>query len=691
MISNKHKRFMIVTAFICILLEVIVFNYKSYVTIGGDYKKTYIPVSNAVIYGFSYGQDGSYIANRDNPSIEFEVNREVKTMGFDIARKQNRFKAIDVGISYSYQGHKLSQKQPNRKFEIVDGDKRTQYVTCSYFGDAYKIKLTIDCKSGESFMINGLTVNDTIPFRFSMLRLIGLWFIINFIYLLMKYPTFGKPYDLKNKSHKYCTVFIVAMLLILNIVMLNMYVGKFDMFTNTDGNQMTKELVDAFENGQVSLMDEVPESLLALENPYDITQRNTLTESIKWDHLLYNGKYYSYYGIGPVITLFLPYHLITGYYFSAPLAVILFNLVGTLFLCLAYLSVMKHWFKKVPYNITVMGMLMIVMGSGILHNLICPQFYEIAQSAGLCFMAVGFYFMVNSGIFMKKTIRKSMLFWSAFFMSLAVLSRAVSALYAITMVCWIGYGLLQNNKDKGKSAKEIVKYLAAAMLPYVVFGLIQMLYNYARFGSPFDFGIQYTLTIYDYSSTQISLALVMVSIVNFFFALPLVNTTFPFIHNNLDMMNLNGYYFVATQDAVGLIPRVLPILSFLYTPKVAKRFDRKDKIKYALIWFIPGVIFPIIIAAMTWQYGYAIRYTCDFAPAMILAALVLAYYVYIRIKNETVKKWLGRIMLISTMWCVAAALAVAFKDTPTVKTAIYDNPKGALLWYHIKNLIMFWN
>lgn len=88
-------------------------------------------------------------------------------------------------------------------------------------------------------------------------------------------------------------------------------------FTSHEGNQISKELVDAFEHHQVHLLEEPNDKLLSLENPYDSPKRNTevTQENFLWDHCLYNGKYYSYYGIGPVLALFLPYHLITGYYF----------------------------------------------------------------------------------------------------------------------------------------------------------------------------------------------------------------------------------------------------------------------------------------------------------------------------------------------------------------------------------------
>ena len=35
------------------------------------------------------------------------------------------------------------------------------------------------------------------------------------------------------------------------------------------------------------------------------------------------------------------------------------------------------------------------------------------------------------------------------------------------------------------------------MLPFVIFGAFMMFYNYARFGSVFDFGQNYNLTVMD--------------------------------------------------------------------------------------------------------------------------------------------------------------------------------------------------
>lgn len=51
-----------------------------------------------------------------------------------------------------------------------------------------------------------------------------------------------------------------------------------------------------------------------------------------------------------------------------------------------------------------------------------------------------------------------------------------------------------------------------------------MIYNYLRFGSILDFGISYTLTIYDYQHIQFHLPLVFIAIINYLFTVPKVSS-----------------------------------------------------------------------------------------------------------------------------------------------------------------------
>ena len=109
-------------------------------------------------------------------------------------------------------------------------------------------------------------------------------------------------------------------------------------FCCENGNQITEELVNALEKGHVYLDREVNEKLTGLDNPYDWSQRTKEIGSYPWDHLLYEGKYYSYYGIAPLL-IFIPYHLATGFYFPSVWAIWLFGCVGIYFLTRTYLCI----------------------------------------------------------------------------------------------------------------------------------------------------------------------------------------------------------------------------------------------------------------------------------------------------------------------------------------------------------------
>lgn len=680
----------IISLIVCILLEIFVFNYKSFVFMGDKFRQITVASEDAEVTGANVN-GREYTATGEEMRMKFHVNEYVRTMKFDIDSTEEQEKQLEVGIEYTESAHRDTNRVSKKSFNIIYSMPETKYVTCSYTGETYDVTLKVKTESGQKFIVSGLTVNEKIPFNFSMIRVFCLFIIIMICYIFAKYPTFKESMNFKYKSHVIASLFAILIAVITVVFIMHMYVDDITKHDDNVVNQISKELVDSFENGQVSLLDPVPEEILNLVNPYDWTQRTTSGVNYKWDHLLYEGKYYSYYGIGPVLTLFLPYHKITGHYFSTAYAICIYSVLAAVFIALVYLSVIRNWFKKTPMNLTLLGLFMTLAISGVTLNVVRPKFYELAQSSGLCFTAIGIFFMVNSGIFQKKKIRKSFLFLSSLFMSLSVLSRVTGVFYCVAMVIWIAYGLFQNNKEKGKSIFEIGNYLIAALAPYIVFGLIQMKYNYARFGSIFDFGIQYSLTINDFTQTRVTIELVMLTLINTLCAIPVINTVFPFIHGNYDAMQINGYYFLDTPCTMGVIVRGLPILSILYAPKLSKNFDRKEKIKLGLIWLLPGVIFPLIMVAMTYENGYSIRYGCDYAWELMLSGIVVAFYVYNRLENQQLKKWLYRLFVVCTVWAVASTLAATISVSPADTIAPYENIKGSLIYYKLRNLIMFWN
>lgn len=72
-----------------------------------------------------------------------------------------------------------------------------------------------------------------------------------------------------------------------------------------------QELAEALSEGKVSVGD-AEEALLAMKNPYDTIALQAAGIGYRADYAYYNGKYYVYFGIVPVLLLYLPYYLLTG-------------------------------------------------------------------------------------------------------------------------------------------------------------------------------------------------------------------------------------------------------------------------------------------------------------------------------------------------------------------------------------------
>ena len=526
-------------------------------------------------------------------------------------------------------------------------------------GDCSKFRISVKSQGTATVEVTELKFNEKIPFSFSVWRLAAAVLVVWGLYALIMLPVMRKKYSDGRGEFRKCTKIIIAVSVILCIALsvaarVDNY-GRYPIdFSKTDGNQMTKELVDAFESGHLYLAETPSDELLSLDNPYDWSQRSKAGVTASWDHLLYEGKYYSYYGIAPVLLLFLPFHAVTGVYFASVLAVLLFSIVGVVFLILLFREYAERFCKNITLGMLVSALLIIVFSSGIWYSLCYSNFYEIAQSAGFMFTCGGFYFLLRSNVAGGGKIRKPSLAWSSAFMSLAVLSRPTLALYCVTALVFIWFGLKKNMSDNGEKllSKGSIKYLCCALIPYAVFGGLQCAYNFARFGSPLDFGIQYSLTINDFTRSRFYADFFNISFYNFILAFPVVKSTFPFVSSNFSRLGANGYYFVANENAVGIFWRALTSFGLFGIVPAWKKLDREERRKLMFLVLPVSIIAPLIIIFSIWESGYGVRYCADFSWQIILGGTAVLFIVYDRICVHQTKR------LLRTLFPIAALLSL---------------------------------
>ncbi len=652
--KNTRRMALILLIASCVF-ELFAANFHSFHLLFGDYEKAALSISGETVkISGAAKNDLGVLMNNKGQAVTLEytgINRPVGTLHLDVEMPEGthyvdvKIDAKDVTQAASYRGGVADGR-------IVAGDDRSAHIVLNLSGEVSDLRIKITPPTDGNFHINGVSVNHAVPVRLSALRLILLVLGGMAVYFLFTAPSMKQPFGEDRRPFRR-TAFAMMAVFVLGAVAVTL-VSMFDQngvfstgWKNTSGNQITKEIVDAFRAGQAHLLDEPSKELLAMENPYDWSARRALGVSAKWDHLLFDGKYYSYYGIAPVLLLFLPYNLLTGYYFPTAEAVLLFGVAGIIFLVLLFMEFAEIFCKKVANSMLVSTLFILLISCGVWYNFVYDNFYEIAQASGFCFTAAGFFFLLRSRVIGEGRIRYRHIALSTVCFSLSVLCRPTLALYCFVACIFLGFGLVKHlgeikapPTEKENSSvplpsprAAVVKYLVAALAPFVLIGGIQMIYNYARFGSVLDFGIQYSLTINDFTRSQYHTDFVMIGVYNFLFAFPQIRPEFPYVMSNFSTLSTNGYYYVANRNAVGILWRALPSLGYLGVVPAWKTMDKKEKIQSLALGLTTCVIAPLIIIFSIWESGYGVRYCCDFAWQIILGGAGLLYLLYVRVAD----------------------------------------------------------
>lgn len=688
----KRLRIPLLWLIVVLLLEVFLFNLPSFYLIGGKYEKSSLPLADAVIEDGVFADDS--IAPGDGViTVRWSgIDRRIGTVSLDLTWADAVSAALQVDASDdTHAGYRYDIASA----DLFAGDRRSQTVILRLSGEVHDLRLTITAPGHHDLRLAGVTVNSPVPFRFSLLRSGVLWLLGLFVWLYLAWEPMRRPCSENKKGFALATHGITLSCLLIAVLMTGLYAtdhanGFLSEWTLTSGNQITQELVDAFEHGQVHLLEQPSEELLHMDNPYDWSAREQLHVSYLWDHCLYNGKYYSYYGIAPVLLLFLPYHLLTGYYFSTIFAIFLFGGVGICFLTLTYRVFILQFFPRLPLRLAIFGLLTLQLSSGVWFCFCAMNFYEIAQSAGFCFVTMGAYFLLSANVIGKGRISGARLALSAICLSLAVLSRPTTAVYCVVALIFLSFGLkklLLVRKDK-TAARGIglAGYLCAALLPYVLLGGLQMIYNYLRFDSFLDFGIRYSLTINDFTRSEFHARFVSIGLYNYLLAPPVISPTFPYVASSFQTLHPNGYYFVANTYAVGLIWRAIPVLGLLAAPKALRRLDKEKRLPAALLVGAVSVAAPLAVLFSIWESGYGVRYAVDFGWEMVIGALSILFFLYETGKNEGVRLWSSKAALWSLLPTATANMALIY----AFFTSEVASPAALAVFHHLESIFSFW-
>lgn len=694
--SNKAFRFSLIWLIIAVVLEIAIFNFNTYILMFGDYNKTELSLSQASLTGFTLDENEALHNNGiRRTKIEFtDLNIPVGTIYLDIECSDN-ITQTTASIDIADSTHNEQYRTGVAYIDIINGFERSQTIPCQFSGNVSDLRLNFNFSKDQSVILKGITINKPIKLNFSLLRFAIIYFTVLFAYFMIASIVLKKSYNEKSTLGFRLIVVITSIFLFFAMLSSSGYRSRndgaiIDDFKSEKGSQITQELVDAFEKGQLELLEEPSAALENIENPYDRSQRNVEKVSYLWDHCYYNNHYYSYYGIAPVVLLFLPYHMITGFYFPSIWAVLLFSMIGIIFLSKLYLLIIEKWFKHLRLNFVILGLIFLQISSGIWFSISRAEMYEIAISSGFASVLVGSYFLISSNVVGDGKISKIRLALATTFLSIGVLCRPTLGVYCVAALAFIAYGYKKLKKSDNYNKKAAVKFFLSALLPFVVIGGIQMAYNWLRFDSPLDFGIQYSLTINDFTNSQFHIHFVSICLYAFLFAAPHFRPDFPFVHSSFENININGYLFVDDKwvngIAIGLFFRALPMFAYFFSRRAYKLIEKPKQKKALILVGITCVVAPLAILVAVWESGYAVRYNADFSWQMLIGALVILFTVLMYCKNESVLKIATTVLTVSVILCIMINFAQIYSF---INPQHVSKDVSAALYY-FERLFEFW-
>lgn len=593
---------------VSIILELTVFNFRSYLTF--NYEQ--IKIRNEDLKtNMDILPDGTYKVSEDYPYIEIKnLNKKVNNVHIDIVNhSSNNYYIVPF---YTDEANELYYRLDSRQIhDDIDKSKTLNFHTR---GPSAKMKFEFTFAKDSIISINDITINYKIPFDINIIRIALCLSLLTFCYL---FRPKSYLYKLKylNCNHK-LIVLSFSLLVLISFSFLSL--GTIKTIFKQDETAYSK-LANSLIEGKVYIEDaNNSEAILnEMENPYDTAKREEVFSNLDyyflWDSAFYEGHYYVYFGVVPVILFFVPFKLITGLALSTPfITYIVTVLIGILAVVLLN-QIVRKYFKKCSLALFLLLSLVLIYCSGTLYFLKFPNTYSLPIATGIMFTFLGLNLWLSC--LKSNKLLKTKIALGSLSMALVAGCRPQLVLASFLAIPILYLYV----KEKKSSHKELIKTLIVALLPYIIIACLLMYYNYIRFSSPFDFGANYNLTTNDMTKRGFVFSRIPLGLVMYLFNPINFQNTFPYIiatelHTNYLGTTIyepiyGGIFFSCLITALNL---------FIFK---LKKLINKNIVYYTCLILI-GLSLIIVILDIE-MAGILARYITDFSFLLIFSAILI--------------------------------------------------------------------
>ncbi len=651
----KHVAVRVVAvAILALLLEVFLFNMNYFRSLGYEPvdlsdRITTLETTDTGTSDFGLGHSVKYKFTESNSAIDFyDLNKVVNSIHLDLDNSQAA-QNLKIKISFTDDAHETYFSTTEYTFGVPEVDvstasEQSQYLYLQSSGKIQNLRIEI-VGEDTSYPVSlySVVINDRQPFDFN-----GLRFFVTFAVLLLVYVFRPKSsiYRCLVREHPRFSRAVIVLATACEVLVLSAYLflgsnqvgiatssynsGSWDghSIVNTykvggDNAQQYAELAKAMTHGQLYLDTEPPEWLVGMDNPYDKGARDELQkqtgESYLFDVAFYDGHYYVYFGVLPVLLLYLPFYLLTGSSFPTAIGVLIACIMFTLGITALMDRFARHHFKRVSLGLFLLLQMPLVACSGILYLAKFPTFYSLPISMALAFTVWGLYF------WMRGRSEKNAGRWylaGSLCMALVVPCRPQFLIFSL-----LAFPLFWRRfiTERHLFTKQGAREFACLLAPYFVIAVGVMLYNRARFGSFTDFGANYNLTVNDMTQRGMNAGRLLPALFAYFLQTPTTTGVFPWLQpTTFDTTYLGQTIKEVTFGGIFVCLPILWVIAFA-KPILAYRFNVRSTHTVAsvvLTMLASGLVVACLDAEMA---GILQRYTADFSILLLVPAVLLCF------------------------------------------------------------------
>lgn len=553
------------------------------------------------------------------------------------------------------------------------------------YGKVHSIGIEFENAESASpapFEIEGVILNDRRPLFFNFGRFLILYLIFVFLYALRSGGLLASSkmcFDtsiVKGRLQLVITWICIAGTVALAFALTSSHV-LFNEASKPHHAQY-KELAVAFENGETALPYEASKGILEAENPYDTIYLQANNIDYNADYSYFNGRYYVYFGLVPEVLLYLPFHMTTGKDFPNWAAAFVFTAMFAAGVFLMYRALIKRYFSRngdVTFVSYILVSLFTILSGTFAYVYFTADLYSVPIMAALALTVWGLFFWIwASNTKEERKGRKALLITlGSLCMALVAGCRPQMVLLStlIIPIFWT-----ETVKNRELFSRKSVGRSIALILPYVIVAVVLMYYNYARFGSPFDFGATYSLTNNDMNLRGVSVSRMLLGMGSFLFSPPNINGVFPFLHTSSLQYSYMGRmvteHFLGGIIVCNVLTWVLVLLPHLWS--------ELKKMNLRLFVGITLSVSLVIGLLDANQAGVLQRYMADFAFGIIAVSAILLL-ILVRKQPKLGLNFLKIGLLLE----IGYSLLVICNDASGITLKLY-NPE---LFYRIASIFVF--